>query len=1064
MEQTVLNALFNNAALLLVLSVVYEVSYFVPSGYRRLQPVINGFLIALICTAIMSMPFTLQPSVVFDTRSILISVTALIFGPIPTIITVIAAATMRLGIGGTGTLPGIAVIISSALIGLAWRRWLYPKSALGCWLNIYAMSISVHISMLACMLLLPYPDSLDIIRQIALPVMVIYPIASVLLSLLLIRQQEFRDTQDRLNLSEQQYRRIAENISDVVWTTDINLKTIYVSPSIEGLVGENIAAHLNRTLDEKFPPDSLFKIRAFLSEEIEKEKDPHSSKDRTRVLELEYYRADGTTIWLAMSISIIRDEKGMPIGIQGVSRDNTQIRKAEEELRASEEKYRRLFETMAQGVVYQSADGSIISANPAAERILGLTFDQLQGKTSMDPNWKSVREDGSELPGSEHPAMVALRTGEPVGPVVIGVFQPQINDHAWLSVNATPLFQPGEAKPSQVYAAFQDITAERQANKNYQLLFDKMVDAFALHEIICDEQGKPADYRFLAINPAFERMTGLKSVDALGKTVMAVIPDIEPDWIETYGRVALTGIPIVFNSFSIALDKHFEISAYQPSPNQFAVTFSDVTEQIRAQEKVMENLARLKESEEKYSSYIENAPYGVFVVNEIGQYVEANISATAITGYSSEELKTMSLRDLTADDSMKSAVHHFQALKSTGYMNVELKFIHKNGSIRWWDVNAVKLSENRYLGFSSDITEKKNAETNLISLINHDFLTNLYNRRFYETELQRLDMPNQLPLSIIVGDINGLKLINDSFGDAVGDKIIVASANLLSGCCRAGDILARTGGDEFSILLPKTSAHEAKELIMTIQTACEQYNLNAANHTDHVNLSIGTDTKETEDTDFMQVRKRADDYMNQRKLLEKNSLYNAIISSIKATMLEKSHETEAHAERITYLSREVGLKLKLSQTELDQIQLLATLHDIGKVGVAEEILKKPGSLDADEWVEMKKHPEIGYRIAMSSSNLAPIANYILCHHERWDGNGYPRNIKGTDIPLISRIISVVDAYDAMTEDRVYRKAMTHEKATAEIDKCAGTQFDPQIAKIFIEVLSDKMYAGQEVTR
>lgn len=192
--------------------------------------------------------------------------------------------------------------------------------------------------------------------------------------------------------------------------------------------------------------------------------------------------------------------------------------------------------------------------------------------------------------------------------------------------------------------------------------------------------------------------------------------------------------------------------------------------------------------------------------------------------------------------------------------------------------------------------------------------------------------------------------------------------------------------------------------------------------------------------------------MNQRKLLEKNSSYSAILSSIKATMMEKSHETEAHAERIALMTGDIGRMLNLSQTELDHLELLATLHDIGKVGIPEHILKKPGKLDADEWAEMKKHPEIGYRIAMSSPNLAPIALYILHHHERWDGGGYPQNLQGTEIPLLSRILSVVDSYDAMTEDRIYRKAMTAEAAVEEIKNCAGTQFDPRIARMFVEYL------------
>ena len=169
-------------------------------------------------------------------------------------------------------------------------------------------------------------------------------------------------------------------------------------------------------------------------------------------------------------------------------------------------------------------------------------------------------------------------------------------------------------------------------------------------------------------------------------------------------------------------------------------------------------------------------------------------------------------------------------------------------------------------------------------------------------------------------------------------------------------------------------------------------------------------------------------------------------------MYEKSHETEEHSERLAALTRMVGEALKLSQIELDHLELLATLHDIGKVGIDDRILGKPGKLTAEEWLEMKKHPEIGYRIAAASPELVSISEFILSHHEHWDGSGYPKGLAGEAIPLLSRIIAVTDAYDAMTENRVYRKAMDRESAIAEIKNNAGTQFDPEIAKLFVGMM------------
>jgi len=279
-----------------------------------------------------------------------------------------------------------------------------------------------------------------------------------------------------------------------------------------------------------------------------------------------------------------------------------------------------------------------------------------------------------------------------------------------------------------------------------------------------------------------------------------------------------------------------------------------------------------------------------------------------------------------------------------------------------------------------DITEIKNAEKNLSYLSYHDHLTGLYNRRYFEEEKERFDTESQLPISIIMGDINGVKLINDAFGHAEGDKLIVDTAKIIHSCCRGEDVLARTGAGDFSILLPKTDSKTAYEILEKIQIVCKAYNSNISNEAFYINISLGCSTKETVDQDFNKVIKTAEANMNQHKLLEHKSSRSTIISSIRATMIEKSQETEEHAERLIVLTKMIGTALNLSQTELDELELLATLHDIGKMGIDERILNKPSELSEDEWVEMKKHPEIGYRIAMSSPELVPIAEYILCHH------------------------------------------------------------------------------------
>ena len=206
------------------------------------------------------------------------------------------------------------------------------------------------------------------------------------------------------------------------------------------------------------------------------------------------------------------------------------------------------------------------------------------------------------------------------------------------------------------------------------------------------------------------------------------------------------------------------------------------------------------------------------------------------------------------------------------------------------------------------------------------------------------------------------------------------------------------------MLLPNTDGATAYEMITKIQDACRKQNDKTANEAFHINVSLGYSTKVSENQDFDTVVKKAEKYMYQRKLLEHKSMHSAVIASIRATLLEKNEETEEHCERLIDMSKKVGVILGLSQKQMDELELLAALHDIGKIGIDDRILNKPGKLNDDEWYEMKKHPEIGHRIAMSSPELSPIAEYILCHHERWDGKGYPQNLVGEEIPLLSRII------------------------------------------------------------
>ncbi len=376
----------------------------------------------------------------------------------------------------------------------------------------------------------------------------------------------------------------------------------------------------------------------------------------------------------------------------------------------------------------------------------------------------------------------------------------------------------------------------------------------------------------------------------------------------------------------------------------------------------------------------------------------------------------------------------------------ELKWVMEQGQGIFNDSGEVVALE----GIVMDISELKERENRILYMSNHDEMTGLYNRRFFEEEKRRLDRADALPLSMIIGDINGVRLINDAFGHEVGDQLIQEAAKIIARCARGLDIVARTGGGEFSLLLPHTDRETVEGIVLQIERACRESHPAFLGKDNHLSLAIGYGTKEDKSLSIKDAEREAEEYLYKRKMLERKSFHSSVISSILATMAAKSNETEEHTERLAELSSMLGRKLGLSEKQIDELKTFAILHDIGKIGIDDRILNKPGKLTEEEWTIMKKHPDIGYRIAMSSAELESVAEYVVSHHEHWDGNGYPRRLKGEAIPLFSRILSVVDAYDAMTADRVYRKAMPIQAALEEIRRNAGTQFDPKIAHIFID--------------
>jgi diguanylate cyclase (GGDEF)-like protein len=349
--------------------------------------------------------------------------------------------------------------------------------------------------------------------------------------------------------------------------------------------------------------------------------------------------------------------------------------------------------------------------------------------------------------------------------------------------------------------------------------------------------------------------------------------------------------------------------------------------------------------------------------------------------------------------------------------------------------------------------ERKSSEERIKHLSFHDSLTGLYNRAYFEEELGRHNFPRYYPVNIVMLDVNGLKVINDTFGHQEGDRLLQHLSQILTSVSRQGDILARIGGDEFAILLPSTTSEEAQEFCERIKKACQQDKIKPIYL--RLNISLGHATQEGEYKDINSLLRAADRNMYQDKLFNGKSREKHFLEAFHIILAERDPHTHFHAQRLQELALSLGKRVGLTEYQLNNLKLLALLHDIGKIGIPDSILFKTYILTPSEWKKMREHSRIGYRMAKNIPDFSPIAREILYHHEHWDGTGYPDGLKGEKIPLLSRIISIVDAYDVMQSRRPYKGPISKTKALKEIKKCAGTQFDPQLVEIFLKIENGK---------
>lgn len=459
-------------------------------------------------------------------------------------------------------------------------------------------------------------------------------------------------------------------------------------------------------------------------------------------------------------------------------------------------------------------------------------------------------------------------------------------------------------------------------------------------------------------------------------------------------------------------------------------TLEDVTEEILARESV-------RKSEMYYRILLEYSSDAVLVLEQDGRIRFATSSVENVTGYTPEELQgALALSFLHPEDA-RQVQRLFLQGEEGDVRRVEFRLKHRSGEWRVMEaIGRVLLAHPLVQGVVvtvRDVTERKRTEEAVRLASFRDVLTGLYNRAYFEEELTRLNTPRVLPLSLIVGDVNGLKIVNDAFGHAEGDRLLRMVAEALRASCRKEDVVARWGGDEFAVILPKADAAVASEICARVQER-----LKGETSVLPVSIALGWATRGDLSQSLEDVVREAEEHMYQAKLAGRERFYEGVLKSFE-TFLEELLGKH-YLEEMEKLALSFARRLRLSESQKEQLVLLARFHEVGMIPLARR----------GEWpglggeALLRRHTESGYFIASNIPRLAPLSEAILAHHEWWNGKGVPRGLRGEEIPLLSRIVALCAAF----LERPFAQAVAH------IQEESGRVFDPLLAREFLTMVRE----------
>ncbi|HBT18501.1 MAG TPA: hypothetical protein DEA52_00430, partial [Clostridiaceae bacterium] len=815
----------------------------------------------------------------------------------------------------------------------------------------------------------------------------------------------------------------------------------------EDIYNERWAEIVGYTLEELSPrtadswkklvhPEDLKKSEEALAALSYKENEYYSIECRMR-------HKDGHWVWVLDKGKVTSwSEDGKPLYMYGVHIDITEAKNLELEVKASEDNYRFLVES-SYDIVYRIAkDATFTFVSKAWEKILGHKVEEAIGSSFVPyvhpEDVDNIHAFFNQVEGSgERKETTDYRLLHKNG------------TYHWFTTNAVPIYDD-EGHVTGYAGTARDITDVKEASEALQAQKDELERFFKVnldYFCIIDAKG-----HLLKVNNAWMMNLGYTEEELLSKSTLSFVHP------EDQERARTAIIEMVREekegNFIIRFQKKDGRYAILEWKAQYhgALIYAaarDVTEN-----KMLEHQLHIEK--ELFKTTLLSVGDGVIATDVQGHVIIMNDSAQKLTGCTLKEALGKPLDEVfqVLDKETKNPItYQSKGILKDGKVTSlkEMILVSKKGLSTPIEENAAPIKDgegkmNGIVVVFRDITSISEKQKRVEYLSYHDVLTGLYNRRYVEDALKRMETTRNLPFTVMVMDINGLKLTNDAFGHDLGDSLLRRAAQIMEKEAREEDILARIGGDEFVLLMPKTTAKEAEEMKMKLLQRAEKIMVGPVG----VSMAVGYATKTMPSQNILEVQKVADNNMYRDKLKNGKIIKKQMLKTIMEIVEKKFPMESAHMNRVAAMAQSTGRSLGLKDEALRQLFLAGKYHDIGKIAVPKELLEKKEPLSEQEREVLKKHAETSYQILKSIEALAYIAEDVLYHHERFDGKGYPEGLKGKDIPLHARILSVVDAYETMVGRRPYHRAYDEEEAKEELKRHAGTQFDPEVVRIFLE--------------